>query len=271
MPSELSSEQYWIGLSIGNTHLRWAYFEAANLQTTWVTPHGDLSPTPADWSDFCARSPALAWHQEQGRLPFPLLKIAGVVPSQLTIWQDYPTSQLIGLNDIPIQDLYTTLGVDRALALWGAGQTYGWPMLVVDAGTALTFTAADQNQCLVGGAISPGLGLQISMLAQRTDALFEVPLPSDLPPLWANNTPDAIQAGIVHGTMALLLHRVRDWRQRFPKGNIVMTGGDGARLLKYGLKCGLLNPEDNEMKNQGFEGIVLDNTLLFKGMSRLKI
>lgn len=49
-------------------------------------------------------------------------------------------------------------------------------ILVIDAGTALTFTAADADQRLVGGAILPGLGLQRSSLAQKTATLPRVEL-----------------------------------------------------------------------------------------------
>ena len=51
------------------------------------------------------------------------------------------------------------------------GETGGFPMLVIDAGTALTFTGADANQCLVGGAILPGLRLQLASLGQKTGQL----------------------------------------------------------------------------------------------------
>ena len=88
--------------------------------------------------------------------------LASVVPSQTALWQIYPNVHIINLDQIPLQGVYPTLGIDRALALWGAGKTWGFPMLVIDAGTAMTFTGADANQCLVGGAILPGLGLQFA-------------------------------------------------------------------------------------------------------------
>jgi len=44
----------------------------------------------------------------------------------------------------------------RALAVLGAGKKYGFPCLVIDAGTALTFTGVDRDKKLVGGAIDPG-------------------------------------------------------------------------------------------------------------------
>jgi type III pantothenate kinase len=68
------------------------------------------------------------------------LYLASVVPSQTALWQTYPDVHIITLDQVPLQGVYPTLGIDRALALWGAGETWGWPMLVIDAGTALTLT-----------------------------------------------------------------------------------------------------------------------------------
>ena len=74
--------------------------------------------------------------------------------------------EFIGLEDIPLEGLYPSLGVDRALALWGAGATWGFPCLVIDGGTALTLTGGNGDGFLVGGAILPGLRLQLQSLGR---------------------------------------------------------------------------------------------------------
>lgn len=59
----------------------------------------------------------------------------------------------------------------------------GWPVVVVDCGSALTFTAADARGKLVGGAILPGVRLQLAVLGTRTAQLpSDVVLPDELPP-----------------------------------------------------------------------------------------
>lgn len=58
----------------------------------------------------------------------------------------------------------------------------GWPVLVVDCGSALTFTAADAGGKLAGGAILPGVRLQLAVLGTRTAQLpSDVVLPDELP------------------------------------------------------------------------------------------
>ncbi|HEY9861882.1 MAG TPA: type III pantothenate kinase, partial [Candidatus Obscuribacterales bacterium] len=131
-----------------------------------------------------------------------------------------------------LQHSYPTLGIDRALALWGAGEVYGWPVLVIDAGTALTFTGGAQRQ-LVGGAILPGLSLQVRALADKTAALPAIALPETLPKRWANDTQGAIASGIVYMVLAGVMDFIQDWRQAFPGSAVVITGGDRTLLHQY--------------------------------------
>ncbi len=164
---------------------------------------------------------------------FSRVAIASVVPSCRTIWHELPQTQHVKLADIPIAGLYDTLGIDRALCLWAAGVFYGFPALVVDGGTALTLTAADARPALLGGAILPGLGLQLASLHRGTAALPSVVLPECLPERWARDTAGGMQSGVLWGTVAAIAGYIDDWRSRFPQGAIVVTGGDGQRLQSY--------------------------------------
>ncbi len=82
--------------------------------------------------------------------------MASVVKAPLTWLASYANVHPIATAQVPLQNTYPTLGVDRTLALVGAGDVWGWPVLVIDCGTALTFTAG-ADQSLIGGAILPGL------------------------------------------------------------------------------------------------------------------
>lgn len=225
-----------IALMIGNSRLHWALFADAALLATWDTEH--LHPDAVEQlSQWIPGEPGKAFFPHLGeprglRSPLPLL-LASVVPAQTALWQNYPNLSMITLDRLPLQGLYPTLGIDRALALWGAGTKLGWPILVIDAGTALTFTGADVNRCLIGGAILPGLGLQLSSLGQKTAALPTVKLPESLPPRWAADTPGAMQSGVVYATVAAVKDFIENWQQEFPDSQIAMTGGDRTWLLSY--------------------------------------
>lgn len=150
------------------------------------------------------------------------------------------------------------MGVDRAFALWGAGVTYGFPCLVIDAGTALTFTGADAHRRLIGGAILPGLRLQLHSLAQKTAALPEVKLPQTLPQRWARGTPAAIESGVIYTVLAGVQDFIENWWQQHPDSQIVLTGGDGALLLNW------LPLKDREATK-----VKVDPQLIFWGMRSL--
>lgn len=76
--------------------------------------------------------------------------------------------------------------------------------IVVDFGTALTFTTVSANGSILGVAIAPGLKTAIKSLSQNTAKLFDVPL--ELPEsALGKNTVHAIQAGILLGYEGLVI------------------------------------------------------------------
>ncbi|AFY91758.1 pantothenate kinase [Chamaesiphon minutus] len=218
-----------IGLAIGNSRYHWAWFLNTKLQSSWDTEY--LAPERFIESFSIDLQVLIKEHKIQVDL-IPIYLVS-VVPIQTEIWQKLPQTQIITLSDIPMQNLYPTLGIDRALAAFGAGEVYGYPVLVIDGGTALTITGIDDRHSFIGGAILPGLRLQISSLYSGTAALPQITLPPELPPRWSDNTPGSIASGILHTISAGLIDFIRDWQQLFPKSQIVFTGGDGELLTGY--------------------------------------
>jgi type III pantothenate kinase len=228
--------QSWLALEIGNSHLHWAWFVGSTLKQAWNTPHLDseaIASLIIHQLDFnhCPEAIPASLAVPPPRLP---LQIASVVPSQTLLWQAYPLTYLITLDQIPLHGLYSTFGVDRALSLWGAATVLGLPALVIDAGTALTFTGANASGQLIGGAILPGLGLQMRALAEYTAVLpsVEMQLATALPPRWSLNTADAIRSGVVYTLLAGVREFIEAWSQQFPGGAIALKGGDRALLFK---------------------------------------
>ncbi|WP_055073756.1 type III pantothenate kinase [Pseudanabaena sp. 'Roaring Creek'] len=167
---------------------------------------------------------------------FADIAIASVVPDLITIWHNLPQTQIIKTSDVPLRGLYDTMGCDRALAAYGAGEIYGYPVLVIDAGTAITLTGIDADKALLGGAIVAGLRSQFWSLYQNTAALPDVHIPETLPNRWGMDTPSSIQTGIAHIFLSGLQAYITDWRSQFPHGRVILTGGDGDRLKSWGLR-----------------------------------
>ncbi len=215
----------WLALVIGNSRLHWAQFSHDCIIHTWNTSHlsslGEGIGAIAKYVDVTLASPEL-W-------------IASVVPQQNEIWHDYSPVQFITLDQVPLLGMYPTFGIDRALAVWGAFSRWQSPVLVIDGGTALTFTGVDGARNLVGGAILPGFHLQFEMLHHSTAGLplVQPSSQSDLPDRWNRDTPAAIAAGITHTLVAGVRSFITDWCQQFPDSKVVLTGGDGERLCHY--------------------------------------
>ncbi|NEQ43160.1 MAG: pantothenate kinase [Leptolyngbya sp. SIOISBB] len=243
----------WLGLVVGNTRLHWGLFHQQRLQGVWHTNHVTaaqataLMPQNFDTSawrslmdDQPGASEMSAAFGEIAAASAPLpLYCASVVPTQTALWRTYSDLREVTLSEVPLANLYPTLGIDRALNLLGAGDFIGWPVLVIDAGTALTFTAGSTGR-FIGGAILPGLTTQFSTLAHQT-ATLPATYPEDtLPPRWAVNTADALRSGIVYGTLATITEYVQAWRQEYKNGKVVLTGGDGAQLCQWSQQRQLL-------------------------------
>ena len=261
--SALSAD--WFALAIGNSRLHWAWFVDSTLKQTWDTPHGSATLIDALGVEQAIAHLATSVSSDLSLLNAlttfqscdpPPLWIASVVPPQAELWMRYAHARLLTLVDVPLTAVYSTLGIDRALALWGAATTLGTPILVVDAGTALTVTGADVASRLVGGAILPGLRLQYQALADDTAALPDVALPLSLPPRWATNTTDAIHSGILYSALAGIEAAVTAWLVDFPESAIAVTGGDSVRLHAY------LTQHNAALAAR----IVVDQQLVFRGI-----
>jgi type III pantothenate kinase len=212
---------------IGNSRLHWGAFIGDRCCGHWQSSHRQI-PLPSDATTWGA--PATL------RLaPEIPLVIASVVPAQRHYIGDRAQRDL-SLSDIPIPGLYPSLGIDRGLGLWRAAQSYGGPILVIDGGTALTLSALDDQGHFCGGAILPGLGLQLRSLGQtgQLPLLNSIGNRHSRPPRWAVTTSDSIASGLYYGLQAAVISYCTDWLDRFPGAAIVITGGDG-RLLQASL------------------------------------
>ena len=266
-PQSKDQQRLSIVLIVGNSRLHWALFIDKTLYST-----GDTFHLPESIIQQLAQDPTLDNWLTAISLPtnlpiipdYPIhLIFTSVVPSQTALWQIYPHLRIITLEDVPLEKMYPTLGIDRALAVWGAGITWGFPTLVIDAGTALTFTGVDNHQSLVGGAILPGLGLQFASLGQKTGQLplLEPNIITSLPPRFAMNTSDAIKSGVIYTLLSGIKDFIEAWWRLFANSQIVITGGDSNLLKNY------LQQQFPDIGSR----LIVDNHLIFQGIGNIVI
>jgi type III pantothenate kinase len=162
---------------------------------------------------------------------------AAVGPLPAAPWLD-PRRRL-GLEQVPLAQIPPWLGVDRALVGWRAWQLSQVPVLVADAGTALSLTRVDGTGAFAGGRIQAGRLLQLRALASHTDQLPLLQSPGVQPeagvtgeqlPSWPRQTAAAMEAGVRQGMVAAVAQAWRELRGLEPDCHLWITGGDGAWL-----------------------------------------
>jgi type III pantothenate kinase len=159
------------------------------------------------------------------------------VPTELERWQP----QRLLTSDVPLVNLPPALGVDRALAAWGAWQQQRQPVLVADAGTALSLTLVDAAGCFLGGRLMAGGRLQLQALHQGTADLPQLEPVEAAGPLWATQTSEAMASGVARGLAAAIALAFHDRPQPQWPWQLWLTGGD-APVLKPLLQAQGLQP-----------------------------
>ena len=135
-----------------------------------------------------------------------------------------------------------TLGADRLAAVAGAMQEFpGCPLLVIDAGTAITFDVLAPSARYLGGAISPGISLRYSSLHSYTAHL---PLLNwrGFPPKIGDSTISSIQAGVLGGILAEVESYATAIQLEFSHLVIILTGGDAFYLHRFIKSCNFARP-----------------------------
>ena len=146
-------------------------------------------------------------------------------------------NKVIQLNHhtkIPFVNEYnspSTLGVDR-IALASAAIT-NYPkqnVLVIDAGTCITYDFINSNKKYQGGAISPGIVLRYKSLYDYTANLPR--LEQDQYELIGKDTESAIHSGVLNGLIQEIDGVIGQYQKNYQNLTVVLTGGDTNFLAK---------------------------------------
>ncbi len=134
---------------------------------------------------------------------------------------------------IPIQNQYKTpesLGLDRLAAAVGASILFPKKeLLVIDAGSSITYERLTKKGIYLGGAISPGIQMRFKSLHHFTGKLPLIHISSGKTNLLGQNTEESILSGVLNGILAEVNGIIRQYKKAHPDILIIFTGGD----LKY--------------------------------------
>jgi type III pantothenate kinase len=157
--------------------------------------------------------------------------------------------RVIKLNSetkVPFQNNYKTpktLGVDRiALVTSSILKFPNKNVLIIDAGTCITYDFINKNNIYLGGAISPGLRLRYQSLNDLTAnlPLLEIKRPKKV---IGNTTISSIHSGVVLGTIYEIQGVIKVYSEKYSDLTVILTGGD-AKMLSKQLKSSIFANSD---------------------------
>jgi type III pantothenate kinase len=203
----------------GNTRIKWALAGAGAAPGNWVAQgavtHAELDRLPAAWLGHGVTS-AIVSNVGGAALREGLAAVLPPVPVE---WFA-STPECAGLRNAyrnPAQ-----LGCDRFAAAIGARTLApGKAVVVATCGTATTIDAVTLDGVFIGGMILPGLALMAGSLARGTAQLPQVAPGAAPPPLFADNTNDAIVSGCVNAQAGAIERAVAAHRAE----TCILSGG----------------------------------------------
>jgi len=206
-------------LDIGNTAAKIAVFEDNKIIYKKIIPTLSQSVLQTIFNI----------HKEPDKC---ILSSVQPVSSELEKFIKEKTDQYIRLDHttpLPLKNLYKskkTLGYDRIAGVTGAYHQFnGSDLLIIDAGTAITFDFVDSKGNYHGGSISPGLHIRAKALHSFTAKLPQVDLnPDYIYP--AKTTEDSINAGIFSGVIFEIEGYINKMKKEYPGLKTILTGGD---------------------------------------------
>ena len=204
-------------IDIGNSVAKLAIFDKDELVEVFRGSNHSLDSLPM----LCSRYPL-----ERGIIA-SVITLSNTIRRQL----DKLPFKIIELSHetpVPITNLYKTpqtLGMDRLAAVVAA--TWLKPnndILVIDAGTCVTYDFIDAQHQYHGGNISPGMRMRFKALNIFTDKLPKVSAKGDIP-LYGQTTETAIRAGVIRGMELEMSGYISLIQKNYPGVLVFLTGG----------------------------------------------
>jgi type III pantothenate kinase len=225
-----------LAIDIGNTNVKIGVFDGGELKATWSLATG-IHRTSDEYGA------VLLTLMERERVS--LSEVTGValcsvvpplLPALVELCRKYlNTDPLVVEAGVKTGmrirlDNPREVGPDRVVDAVAAQNLYGKPVIIIDFGTAATFSIVSKDGDYVGGAIAPGIVIATEALYARTAALPRIGL-SRPGQVIGRNTISAMQSGIMFGYIGLVEGMIRRIEQELgSKAKVVATGGQ-AHLL----------------------------------------
>ena len=153
----------------------------------------------------------------------------------LQLQEKAPFLELNSSTKIPFKNLYKTpktLGVDRIALVANAVRKYPKKdVLIIDAGTCITFDFVSYKKEYLGGAISLGIEMRYKALQNYTSKLplLEKDIPKNV---IGRSTKESMHSGVINGVLNEINGVINQYEKENSFLTVVLTGGDANFLAK---------------------------------------
>lgn len=214
-------------IDIGNTRAKLVVFDNDSVKELVYSDSNTLEELPALVGKHAFGKGILSTvghigekaEQQLQSLPFPLVRLSSNTPLPMPLlWRRRGETEAFTLP--------STMGADRIAALVGAKASMpGSALLIVDAGTCVTYEIIDEEGYYIGGNIAPGLQMRLKAMHEHTALLPLVPADGDKPEV-GYDTHTAMRSGAALGLQYEIEGYIRYWKTQYPSLQVIMTGGD---------------------------------------------
>ena len=205
-------------IDIGNTAAKVALFDGGEMVEVLTESNQSLDCLEA----LCVKYPV-----EQGIVATVIDLSERVLAALVAL--PFPLLWLDSKTPLPVTNLYETpetLGYDRMAAVVGANEQYPRrDILVIDAGTCITYEFIDSKGQYHGGNISPGMQMRFKALNQFTGRLPLIDSNGRKLPM-GRDTETAIRAGVLKGMEYEISGYIESMKHKYPELLVFLTGGD---------------------------------------------
>ncbi len=155
--------------------------------------------------------------------------VKALSPEILRWLEDHAIIQMTSMRPSPVKILYKspeTLGVDRycnAIAGWAMNRPQ--PVLVIDAGSCVTYDLVNGKGEYLGGAISPGFEMRLKAMYKFTSKLPLVSKSVEKPSI-GQTTEGSMKLGAEQGIIEEVKGFIQYFKGLEPDLKVILTGGD---------------------------------------------
>jgi type III pantothenate kinase len=236
-------------IDIGNTNLVFGLWKGRKWLSQWrVRTDRDKMP-----DEYALLLKGLLGDKGYSLTDVDRVVVGSVVPRLKTVFQEL-FDRYLGIDPLTLGpgvktglriliDNPAELGADLVADAVAAYSRLHTACIIVDFGTATSFSAVSANGDFLGVAIAPGLEVAADALSSSTAQLPRIGL-SAPPSAIGTNTIHSMQSGLIYGYVGLVEELIRRLRQELGSdAQVIATGGLSTVLAPYIRAFNLVDPE----------------------------